>query len=346
MLHFCNFFYCATSQIPVHLFKMKASKLAILPTALLMIVLTLPVFAAERDCDKSVGRKKSPVEKKTTSVLEDTSTTPKKGISLPKEDLVYLAQKEGIDPFNFFQEGMDPENENELSVSNKEGLEVSVGGSHFKSGPDGANKIKVTALEYSETVQRYFIDYQVGGGSVYQFIINVDSAAEIAHVLMQVKKEKQKVWSGWDLAVIYAASERAIAKPSPAVPEARPALHPEKFEGLMVEDRDTNKKVLLKLDVDDTGPVLYAFDGGHELGGVRGWVSIDESVRAAIAKGELELLPDLKITDSANNSELEFSIDGQDARGNKRIGIRGTLNGKAIHLSDGTPWTSPKAFTN
>ena len=97
------------------------------------------------------------------NALDDVSTKPVKGTKVPNGELVSMTQKgEGRDPFDLFEEGLDPANENPLSIDNNDGkLEISVGGFAY-SGEE------ITALAYSATTKRFLIQ-----GEGYQLVINV-----------------------------------------------------------------------------------------------------------------------------------------------------------------------------
>lgn len=121
---------------------------------------------------------------------------------LPEGTLVNLEQKEGIDPFGLFEEGMDPENENGLSVDNDRGtLAVSLGGFGYTDGEtDGKNHTEISALEYSATRQRYLVVSTYEGKNGYELLIDVDRQKKTANVFM---REFDKKWSGWELAARY-----------------------------------------------------------------------------------------------------------------------------------------------
>ena len=123
--------------------------------------------------------------------------------ALPKKDLVYLEQKEGIDPFGLFEEGMDPENENPLSVSNETGkLEVSVGGFSYTHGEkDGPNFTTIKPLTFTPARQKYLVNNTYEGKSSYQLIIDVNRKDKSATVMM--REFENGKWSGWEKAATY-----------------------------------------------------------------------------------------------------------------------------------------------
>lgn len=135
--------------------------------------------------------------------LKDTSTQKLNTFVLPQTDLVNLGQKQGFDPFDFFEEGMAPENENRLMISNSKGkLEIDLGGSSFvHNSKDGSLLTKVQALEFSDAWQRYLIDLNYNGSLTYQILVNVDRTHKAAHVWMRKKIEGP--WSDWKLTAIY-----------------------------------------------------------------------------------------------------------------------------------------------
>jgi hypothetical protein len=124
-------------------------------------------------------------------------------IALPKQDLVYLEQKEGIDPFGLFEEGMDPANENPLSVSNESGkLEVSVGGfSYQDKKKDGPNFTRIRPLAFTEARQKYLVSNTYEGKSSYQLVIDVNRKTKQAVVMMREFEDGK--WSGWAKAATY-----------------------------------------------------------------------------------------------------------------------------------------------
>ena len=125
--------------------------------------------------------------------------------ALPKRDLVSLPQKEGIDPFGLFEEGMDPENENGLSVSNASGkLEVSVGGFAYTHGEkDGPNLTTIKPMTFSATRQKYLLTNTYEGKNSYQLIIDVNRKEKSATVMMRQFEDGK--WSGWEKAATYGA---------------------------------------------------------------------------------------------------------------------------------------------
>jgi hypothetical protein len=136
-------------------------------------------------------------------LLDDLSLTARRGTKVPLREVVSLSQRRGIDPFGLFQEGMDPANQNGLSVDNSTGkLEVSVGGFHYTHGEnDGHNRTSITALEFSDATQRYLLTSKYDGTDSYQLLINVDRKAKTAHVWMREFDRGP----AWDLAATYGA---------------------------------------------------------------------------------------------------------------------------------------------
>lgn len=124
-------------------------------------------------------------------------------ISLPKKDLVYLQQKEGIDPFGLFEEGMDPANENPLDVSNKGGkLSISVGGFSYENGEkDGPNYTTIKPLTFNAGRQKYLLNNSYEGKPSYQLIVDVDRKDKKATVLMREVQDGK--WSKWAKAATY-----------------------------------------------------------------------------------------------------------------------------------------------
>jgi hypothetical protein len=148
---------------------------------------------------------KKPKKQKKVSILDNLDVTPPaKKIELERRGLVNLEQKgEGDDPFNFFQEGMDPANENPLRVSNEEGkIEISVGGAAYTDGErDGHNATAITPLEFSETAQRYHLVNTYDGGPSYELLFNVDRQTKSARVWM--REHDKGAWSSWESACDY-----------------------------------------------------------------------------------------------------------------------------------------------
>lgn len=279
--------------------------------------------------------------------LANTSVRADTPLSVPQGTLLYYYQKEGIDPFNYFQEGMDPANENPLSVSNDEsGLRVSVGGSSFANELDGTAKNTVRALSYGPARQRYLAQV-LSGGDGYQILVNADILAGEAHVWMQEKTEGK--WGGWSLAGIYTAdlvdSNVDIAEaesdrePQPDVAqkvEVQPSQDYSRH-GLLGED-DRGIKHLLEINYVDKQNILALYMGTHMLTGVLARVALPEEIAKIIASGKLGPLDGRSIADPSG-VKVAFRIDGYDFRQNPRLRVTITVNETTTVIENCNPWT-------
>ena len=139
-----------------------------------------------------------------SSLDETTVQLPQSKIELLKKPLVYLPQKgEGFDPFGNFEEGLDPKNENALSISNESGnLDVSLAGSNWVNGEkDQSTESMIDALEFSSDWQRYLVTIKNQGKISYQIIINVDRNNKLARVHM--REDQDGRLSAWASVVDY-----------------------------------------------------------------------------------------------------------------------------------------------
>ncbi len=132
--------------------------------------------------------------------------------TLPQKPLVFLSQiGKGNDPFDIFEEGLDVENENSLSVTNEDGtLNVSLAGASWQHmDRDPSNKIEVYALEYSAGWQRHLVTVtsKQSSGLSYQILVNVDRTKKFARIWMRTKEGSSKKYSKWEHIVDYGPQE-------------------------------------------------------------------------------------------------------------------------------------------
>jgi hypothetical protein len=290
---------------------------------LLVSCLTLPAWAA----------KKKPCE----DLLTNTSIEAEAKVVVPKGDLIYYYQKEGIDPFNFFQEGMDPANENPLRIANEQnGLDISIGGGNWENGKDGKNLITITALAYSAKQQRYLIDNSAG----YRLLVNVDPKAGLAHVYMQEQKKNNK-WLEWELAAIYSADPKDQEKgedEDDAQEPARVAPANDYSDLGLMGDGAHDDPQLLMITTTDTEHNLVVYNGSSLFDGVLTTIVIPENVAAAIASGELKKLDGVTVTDKSG-ATISFKVDGSDYQQRARVRAQGRgANGKEFKVQSCNPW--------
>lgn len=287
---------------------------------LLLSCLSFPTWAA----------KKSPCE----DLLTNTSVKAEANVVVPKGTLIYYYQKDGIDPFNFFQEGMDPANENPLHITNgKTGLDISIGGGNWENGLDGKNLVTNTALAYSATKQRYLVDNSSG----YQLLVNIDPKRGLAHVYMK-EKGKNGRWTRWHLAAIYSADPKDQQKGEDEDEDA-PSSPANDYSDLgLIGDGANDRPQLLMITTTDTEHNLVVYHGGTLFDGAMTDIVIPEDVAAAIASGDLKKLDGVSVTDK-RGATISFKVDGYDYQQRPRVRAQGRgTNGKEFRIESCTPW--------
>lgn len=300
-------------------------------------------------------------EKSCEHFLADTSQIAERPLNLPAGDLLYYYQLEGIDPFNLFQEGMDPGNENPLSITNRGQLEISVGGWAFEPGKEHKEKTDIQALSYSKERQRYLISVTGEGGGGYKLLINVDTKAGLAHVWMQ-DRENGKL-SDWMLAGRYTndpdkaqkeeEEEEGDEEDVTDVPvETRPNVETKKapksneeaqspavdsgsdYTGFgLVGDGDLAEKHLLLLTKNPTGHRLTAYFGSTPFTGVLASVLVSDDVAKAIAAGDMQSLEGASGSDKESGDRLDFKVAGRDFTGAPRVTVTATTRDRVTKIT-------------
>lgn len=284
---------------------------------------SVPAFSATKRGAKACSEL---AEGANDSVLNDLSLKADPTVDLPSTDLVYLHQQEGHDPFRFFQEGMDLENENPLSVTNRSGLSISVGGAAFNTSVDGSTRFEVKALQRTSTRQRFLVKATAANRRGYQILVNVDRVQKVAHVWM---RERNGKWSPWELAGTYSSQKPNLNKAEDAAPPALP-------RGLIGEGDDGRMRVMIVSPPGEPPTLtLYRDSIGMQ---VHGRIKIEESVRIAILNGQLANLNGVEQTDRAN--ELRMSVTGYDYKQNPTLTVEGQIAGRPFRLRGCNAWTS------
>lgn len=296
----------------------------------LALFIAIPVHAAK-------------AKKSCEHFLSDTSLIAERPLKLPAGDLLYYYQLEGIDPFNLFQEGMDPGNENPLSITNNGQLEISVGGWAFEPGKDGDSKTDIQALSYSKERQRYLVSVTSGGGG-YRILVNVDTKAGLAHVWMQ-DKEKGK-YTEWELAGRYTNDPDKAQKSEEEDGGNEEAQSPAVDSGSdytdfgLVGDGDLVEKHLLLLQKTPAGHRLMAFNGATPFSGLLGSVLVSEEIAAAIATGNLQALDGKSAGDK--KARMDFQKRGLDYQGNPRVTVTVTTPSATTKITSCSPYKPAK----
>ncbi len=137
--------------------------------------------------------------------LNDLSVTPAAKIAtIPDGDLVYLSMTKAVDPYGYFEEGMDMGNENPLSIDKaKKIFSVSIGGSGFANdNKDKYNQQTIQPLAFSKESQRYLVTLKYEHKVTYQILINVDRTKKKAKAFM--REWNGKKWDTFSLLATFA----------------------------------------------------------------------------------------------------------------------------------------------
>lgn len=262
-------------------------------------------------------------------------------ITLPLGKIISLDQIEGIDPFGIFEEGMDPENENPLSIYNESnGLKISIGGSAFKNEVDSYYTFEVRALEYSKKIQRFLVR-AVAKDDSFEILININPKSERAHVYM---REKKKSWSKWLLAAIYGntSPSQAFAE-SDSQPTPRAPLSGLDYIGLAGDSTMSDGKQIMKLKDGPNGAQLVVYEGSNEMTRVVAIVGISDEIYNLIGSGDLAALDKKNFV--GKNGSVEFNIDGRNFDGKPRVRVQVKENNQdAIEITGCNPWTPARGY--
>jgi hypothetical protein len=274
---------------------------------------------------------------RTPGILDNLDTTKK--VELPQGTLVSLYQNEGIDPFNFFQEGMDPANENGLNVENdKAGLSVGLGGARFVNETDGSCDFRVEALEYNAVTQRFFVHCAIKAGGGYQILVNVDVAKQQAKVWMKEADEKLK-WSDWAVAALYSAEK---TEPSPekeyTLADLPDVAVTDKYNGIKCQNH-TEGWQLFAMDGPASMKLHYE---SFETSDIVGAVTVNDKFQKIVATGDLRKLHRLHLVDG-DKTDLQFTASDSSDPAKPTLEITGKLKGKNIKLTKCYSWVREKS---